>query len=300
MPSAPDGGGVVVVGSINVDYVVRVQRRPAPGETVSDGALELHPGGKGANQAVAAAYSGAPVQMVARVGEDAAGTQRLEDLRNAGVGTGFVSRSPGAATGSAFITVTPDGENTIVVATGANGDLGTSDVERASAALAGAAVLVAQLEVPLPAVARAVALAGPQARVVLNCAPARALGAELLRRVDVLVVNEPEGAVLTGRPISAGFDAFAMAEQLVALGPTAAVVTLGAGGAVVVGAGVRAHVPAPSVVARDTTGAGDAFVGALAATLALSGDLAQAVAAGVVLGSAVTEVDGAAPPRRPS
>src|SRR5487761_1287883 len=126
MPSARDGGGgVVVVGSINVDYVVRVQRRPGPGETVSDGALELHPGGKGANQAVAVAYSGAPVQMVGRVGDDAAGAQRLEDLQNAGVGTAFVSRSPGAATGSAFITVTPDGENTIVVASGANLTLGT-------------------------------------------------------------------------------------------------------------------------------------------------------------------------------
>ena len=271
MPSGrPGGGDVVVVGSINVDYIVRVPRRPGAGETVSEGILEVHPGGKGANQAVAAAYCGVPVYMVARVGDDSAGAQRLAELENAGVATAFVARSPGMATGSAFVTVTPDGENTIVVAPGANAGLETPDVERATEILGSAAVLVAQLEVPLASVTRAVELAGPHTQVVLNCAPARPLGPELLGRVDVLVVNEPEAAVLTGHAFSSTVGAFSMAEQLLALGPPAAVVTLGAEGAVLVGPGQRVHVPAPKVAVRDTTGAGDAFVGALAASLARS------------------------------
>lgn len=284
---------VVVVGSINVDYVMSVGRRPAPGETVSDGVLELHPGGKGANQAAAAARCGAAVEMVARVGADPIGQVRIDDLAAEGVGTAHARRVANALTGVAFITLTPDGENAITTALGANAELTREDVEEAAALIGTASVLVAQLEVPLAAVVRAVQLAGPETLVLLNCAPYRPLPAGLLGRVDVLVVNESEAAGLAGRSFDGVQGAREVAVALRALGPRAVVVTLGREGAVVLAPEVDQHVPAPPVHAVDTTGAGDAFVGALAARLAAGDSLLEAVTYGTVVGSATTERRGA-------
>jgi ribokinase len=286
---------VVVVGSINVDYVMKLGRRPAPGETVSDGILELHPGGKGANQAGAAARCGATVEMVACVGADAAGQARIADLAAEGVGTVHVRQAADALTGVAFVMLTPDGENAIATAAGANTALTIEDVESAAAIISEARVLVAQLEVPLATVARAVQIAGPETLVLLNCAPYLPLPADLLQRVDVLVANENEAAAMTGAHFEGVEGARRAGKLLVSCGPRMAVVTLGPLGAVVVAPGTEQHVPAPKVHVVDTTGAGDAFVGALAAHLAAGSSLLEAVTIGTAVGSATTEQHGASP-----
>jgi ribokinase len=286
---------VVVVGSINVDYVMRVPRRPAPGETVSGAVLEIHSGGKGANQAVAVARCGAAVEMVGRVGHDAAGQGRIADLAGEGVSTAHVWPTESLATGAAFISVTPDGENSIISAPGANGALSIEDVDRAAPVISRAGVLVAQLEVPLVAVARAAEVAGHGPLIVLNCAPYRPVPAGLLERVDVLVANETEAAGLTGQPVEGIEGARRAGRSILALGPRAVVVTLGPLGAVVVAADKQDHIAAPEANAVDTTGAGDAFVGAVAAHLAAGDQLSSAVRYGTVAGTATTEQRGASP-----
>ena len=291
----PERSPLVVVGSINVDYVVRVERRPQPGETVSDGVLELYPGGKGANQAVAAARCGATVELVGCVGSDAAGRDRLEVLVAEGVGTSHVRRVEGTRTGAAFVSLTPDGENSITTAPGANTELGVDDVDAAAPVIAAASVLVAQLEVPLASVVRAAELAGKESIFVLNAAPYCAVPTALLDMVDVLVVNESEAARLARRSFSGVQGAREVAAELLSFGPRAVVVTLGRDGAVVVAPGLDRHLPAPVVRVVDTTGAGDAFVGALAACLDDGWALEDAVAYGVAMGSATTERHGALP-----
>lgn len=282
------GGSVVVVGSVNTDYVVCVERRPAPGETVLGTSLDVLGGGKGANQAVAAVKSGAPTELVACLGDDAAGDSRLSTLGVLGVGTTYVRRVPGCPSGAAFITVTPDGQNDIIVVAGANERLGADDVERAGPAIDEAAVVVAQMEVPAQSVARAILRAAGRAMVVLNCAPYTDLAPEVLSMVDLLVVNELEAAALTGAPVPGPSEALDVAEGARRLGPRAVVVTLGSEGAAVAGVGVREHVPAEPVSPVDTTGAGDAFVGALAARLAAGDGLVAAVWFGVEVGTATT------------
>jgi ribokinase len=286
---------VVVVGSVNVDYVLRLGHRPAPGETVSDGSLEIHPGGKGANQALAAARCGAEVEMVACVGADATGRSRTEDLAAAGVGTAHVRQAPDALTGVAFVMLTPDGENAIATAAGANTMLAIEDIEGAAGLIGQARVLVAQLEVPVAAVARAVELAGPETVVLVNCAPYQPMPAGMLARVDVLVANENEAAAMTGTCCEGVEGARQAGRLLLSFGPGSAVVTLGPLGAVVVAPGTDEHVPAPKVHVVDTTGAGDAFVGALAAHLAAGRPLLAAVRVGTAVGSATTEQPGASP-----
>jgi ribokinase len=287
-------GLVVVVGSVNTDYVMRVERRPHPGETVGGALLEVHGGGKGANQALAAAICGAEVELVARVGADAMGNARLAELNAAGVGTGRVLVTPGWASGVAMITLTPDGENEIIVAPGANGLLVQEDIDKVADLLTAADVLLAQLEVPVATVARSVQIVGARAQVVLNCAPFHPLPEELAGRVDVLVANELEAAALACRSVGGVDDAIEVGDDLRRLGPTAVVVTLGAQGAVVVGPGLAEHVAVPATKVVDTTGAGDAFAGALAARMAAGEPLVGAVEFGVAVGSATTERMGAA------
>lgn len=256
---------VLVVGSANADLVVAVDRRPGGGETVLGGDTVLSPGGKGANTAVAAGRLGADVALLGAVGDDTYGRLLLGSLRAAGVDTGLV-RTSDRPTGIAYITVTPDGENSILVSPGANSSLEPADVE---AVFDGVRVMVASLEVPLPTVEHAVAKAAEQGvKVLLNLSPAAKLSAGTLAKLDVLLVNEHEAAWLTGP--DADF------RQLLDLGPRAAVVTLGAAGAVVVEAGSVAEVASPKVEAVDSTGAGDAFAGALAASLADGADLVSA------------------------
>lgn len=288
---------VVVVGSVNTDYVVRVSRRPADGETVTDAELSVHGGGKGANQAIAAALTagrvGGPVAMVGRVGDDAAGATRLAELAAHGVLTGGIRISPEVATGSAFVTVTPGGGNTIMVAPGANSRLTAADITESGPLVALARVLLTQLEVPPAVVAQAVRCAGPETTVVVNCAPFHPLGREVLTRVDLLVANETEAAQMLGGDVGDVRTALAAVTAMVGFGPAAAVITLGADGAVVAADGDHWHVPAPRVTPLDTTGAGDAFVGSLGARLAAGIPLVAAVEFAVAVGSATTEHLGA-------
>jgi ribokinase len=254
----------VVVGSINRDYVIESSRRPLPGETVIGARFSVLPGGKGANQAVALALLGMSVHLVARVGDDAAGRDVVESLRRANVEVDDVIVSPSTPTGAAFVTVTPEGENSILVASGANWLLDEHDLRARGALLERARLVLLQLEVPNGAVSAAVGLVGPETLVVLNAAPYRALDPDVLRRVDVLVVNDVEAQQLLGKHTD-----LEDAAAFVGLGPRATVVTFGPAGvlALVDGHG-RFRVPAPQRDVVDTTGAGDAFVGALSAWLA--------------------------------
>ncbi len=264
---------VVVVGSLNLDVVVPVERHPAPGETVLGGDHVQLPGGKGANQAVALARLGRSVAMVGRVGADDPGRRLRAALEAAGVDARHVLDDPGAPSGLAMISVTDDGENTIVVSPGANGRVGHDDVAGAAELLEAALVTLVQLEVPAAAVSAAAAAAG--GTVVLNPAPARALDTELLARVDVLVPNRTELALLARAAVPDG--AAAAAELAARLqGPRAVVVTLGADGAVVSHERGAEHIPAPAVDAVDATGAGDAFCGALSDALAGGAELVEA------------------------
>jgi ribokinase len=282
---------VFVVGSINQDFVLAVERRPEPGETVTDAELTLLPGGKGANAAVAAARLGAEVSMLGRVGEDAFGQELINNLRENGVNVEHAGTAPDAPTGSAFVTVTPDGENAIVVSPGANRAFGPEEVDAAVGALRETGVLVAQLEVPVEVVERAASIVTESGgRFVFNLAPAREVPESLLRLPDPLVVNEHEARFLLGEDARNSEE---LAANLLDLGPASAVVTLGASGAVLASGGTPRHFPAPKSEAVDTTGAGDAFVGALAAKLARGASLEEAVPYAVLAGAAAVARKGA-------
>jgi ribokinase len=289
MSAQGPGREVAVVGSLNLDLVIRVAALPGPGETVVGGDLFANPGGKGANQAVAAARLGRRVAMVGRVGDDQAGRDLLAALEADGVDTAQVGVLDGVPSGTAFIVVGDDGENQIVVSPGANARLAPADVEAAGAALRAAAVTLLQLEVPLDTVAAAAATAA--GTVVLNPAPVRPLADDLLARVDVLVPNRVELAQLAEGPVPETVeDAVGLAEGLAA---RAVVVTLGADGALVVEDGRAGHVPAVPVRAVDTTAAGDAFCGGLADALAGGASLRDAARWAVRVAAAACTRDGA-------
>jgi len=269
---------VVVVGSSNIDMTVRLPKLPVRGETVLGGSLMNGPGGKGANQAVAAARAGGSVVFVTATGDDAFGRQSLEALAREGVDVSHARTLKGVASGVALIFVGGDGENMIGVAPGANAWLGSDDVDRLPDPLfgPGAVLLVAGLEVPIEAVARVVARAAAAGmRVVLNPAPAAeslaALG--VLAGVDVITPNLGELHRLTGLPVEGDDERVRAAEALAALGPRNVVVTLGELGCLVVADGRSRRIAAHRVDAVDTVGAGDAFNGALAVALAEALDL---------------------------
>lgn len=279
-------GSVVVVGSINEDVVLLVPRAPQPGETLTAEQTSRRAGGKGANQAVAAARAGATVRMIGRVGADATGERMLEDLRREGVDTGAVRALPGVATGTAYISVTADGENTIVVDPGANARLSPDDVSAHRDALAGAAVMLAQLEVPVDTVTTAVRAARDAGvRPVVTLAPAQDVPGDLLAGLDPLLVNEHEAGFLLGVDDVAD-DVPGGARQLLGLGPKSVVITLGPQGAVLADCGGVQHLPALKVdEVVDTTGAGDAFAGVLASALAHGASLSEAAQAGLAAGA---------------
>ena len=271
---------VVVIGSSNTDMVVKATRIPQPGETVLGGEFVMVPGGKGANQAVAAARLGAEVTLVARLGDDLFAEASLRSLREAGIHTEAVVRDPEAASGVALILVDESGENAIAVAPGANARLTPADVDRAEAAIRAADVVVLQLEVPMPAVLHAIRLAKRHGRrVILNPAPAAPVPDEALAMVDFLTPNETEAELLLGggAAASAWGGIAAVADALRAKGAGTVIVTLGREGAFVVGPGGSVHVPGRHVKAVDTTAAGDAFTGALACALGEGRDLAAAL-----------------------
>jgi ribokinase len=263
---------IVVVGSANTDMVIQVRRIPAPGETVIGREFVMAAGGKGANQAVAAARLGAEVTFVARLGGDLFGDRAIAGYEQEGIDTTWIVRDPGTASGVALVFVDDAGENSIAVASGANARLTPDDVERAQAAIASADVLLVQLEVPLAAVSHAVQLASRAGvQVILNPAPAREVPASLLSQVSIATPNEHEIEVVVGES-----DRARSVEKMLGAGTQTVLVTLGAQGVLWADGGRQERVPAFRVQAVDTTAAGDAFNGALA--YALAGKLAMAEA----------------------
>src|SRR6266480_3843507 len=280
---------ILVLGSLNMDLVVTVPHLPRPGETVLGERLGRYPGGKGANQAVAAARLGGQVAMVGRIGADDFGRELVENLTANGVDASGVLPDNSAATGAALIFVGPEGQNMIAVAPGANAGLDTADVERAIDRLRAGGVLVMQLEIPMAVITpAAVAVRRAGAHVVLNASPAQRLDPGFLEQLDALVVNEREARDLVNE---ASPEAAAVA--LRAMGPRTAVVTLGPAGSVFCDeSGVHSVQPYP-VTAIDATGAGDAFVGALAVGIANGLPTEAAMRFGNAAGAAATTSLGA-------
>ena len=260
---------VLVVGSSNTDMIIRVPHIPKPGETILGDAFSMAAGGKGANQAVAAARAGGRVRFIARVGDDLFGRQALDGFAHDGIDVRSVLATSGAASGIALITVDERGENSISVASGANALLSVADVEAAGDAFAAADIVLLQLESPLETVeAAARAAKGRGIPVILNPAPARDLDDGLLRGVSVLTPNEHEAAMLAGMEVESEQDMREAAARIRARGPRTVVITLGDRGVYASSEGFEGLVPAFKVVPVDTTAAGDVFNGALAVALA--------------------------------
>jgi len=263
---------ICVAGSLNMDLCVETPRVPVLGETILGGGFFTSPGGKGANQAVAAARLGADVAMLGRVGDDAFGARLAENLRANGVDTSHVRAAGDAPTGVAVILL-QEGDNYIVVAPGANARLTPEDVTAMEAAVAASDALVLQLEIPLAAARRAMELARIHGvTVLLNPAPAQTLPPDFLALADILTPNETECEILTGLA-----DAREGATALAGMGVPRVVVTLGGKGVLYTEGGRVVHRPALPVRAVDTTAAGDCFTGALAVSLAGGAGFAQAV-----------------------
>jgi len=271
---------IVVVGSSNIDMVVKTDRIPRGGETVLGGDFAMVPGGKGANQAVCAAKLGADVKLVARVGDDVFGRASLVNFREAGVDTSFVVSDSDHANGVALIAVDSAGENAIVVAPGANAALSPDDVDRARDAIAAAHYVVLQLEIPAETVAHTAKMAHALGtRVILNPAPLLPVTEDMLRAVDVLTPNQHEAAGLLGRVGEViELDPETAASQLLAMGVASVVVTLGSRGAYAATNGNARLIEPLRVKAVDTTAAGDAFTASLACGLAEGMDLFEAAA----------------------
>ena len=289
-------GRLTVVGSANMDLIIRAPHIPQPGETILGCDFATVPGGKGANQAVAASRLGASVRMVGRVGRDSFGGALLERLAADGVDHAFVLQDDVAATGVALIVVDDAGRNSIVVASGANMRLSAADVDAADAAIADADALLLQLESPLEAVMRAAQVAQSHGvTVLLNPAPARQLPAELLALVNVLIPNEIETALLVQAPVDDAAGVEMAARHLLKMGPGAVILTLGERGALLARGSEMEHYPAFRVTPVDTTAAGDAFVAAFATAYAEGKPLSEAVRWGNAAGALATTVLGAQP-----
>ncbi|MFM8704623.1 MAG: ribokinase [Planctomycetia bacterium] len=270
---------IVVVGSANTDLVVRVPALPRPGETVIGGTFVSVGGGKGANQAVAAARSGGSTTLIAKLGADAMGDAAVAAFAAEGIDTTFISRDLATASGVAFILVDDRGENSIAVASGANDRLLPADIDRAHDAIRAADMLLVQLEIPLDTVRHAVAVAhAAGVPVILNPAPARPLHAGLLAQVAILTPNETEAELLTRLAVTDEPSAAVAAGRLIAAGPRSVVITLGRRGAVVAAAAAPAPVAGHDVAALDTVAAGDVFNGCLAVALAEGKSLVEAAA----------------------
>lgn len=286
---------ITVVGSLNMDLVVRTPRMPRLGETLSGGPFATYPGGKGANQAVAAARLGSRVSLIGRVGDDEFGRSLRDTITAHGVDTTAVLQTSGRSSGVALITVDRQGQNTIILAPGANGELTPADVQAAAPAITAARVLLLQLEVPLPAVQCAAEIAyAAGVTVVLNPAPApiTALPRRLLACVDYLVPNEIEAAALIGEDVPEDDVALARVAAL-STGVKTCIVTLGDRGAIMIDAGGLRHAPACPVHAVDSTAAGDAFIGGFAVALSRGHSLDESLRWGCAAGALAVTRPGA-------
>nr|WP_207505916.1 ribokinase [Telluribacter humicola] len=268
---------ILLIGSSNTDMVVKTQKLPAPGETVIGGTFLMNPGGKGANQAVAAARLGASVRLVAKVGNDLFGEQAVEGFRKEGIDTAAIVKDDGPS-GVALITVDDQGENCIVVAPGANGNLQPDEVEAAIDACSPNDIVLLQLEIPLATVEYAIRRSAQRGlRVILNPAPAQRLATDLLSHLYLITPNETEAELLTGIPVteeSVGKAARALQD----MGVSHVVITLGARGAYILSGEFEGIVEGVAVKAIDSTAAGDCFNGALAVGLAEGVSLRDSVA----------------------
>lgn len=294
LSSATARAHVVVVGSINVDEIVVVQRHPLPGETLLATSSSVAPGGKGANQAVAAARLGASVRLIGAVGDDEHSAVALNLLNKAGVDLSAIARSH-ASTGIARITVDAVGENTIIVIPGANSQVDSEFVAQHEDVIASAAVLVLQGEIPATGIARAAAAA--TGRVLINLAPVISVPPAALHAADPLVINEHEARLLLSALTNSSDQVSdeTAAQQLHASGIRSVVLTRGEHGVVCVDSSGTTVIPSPTVVAIDTSGAGDAFVGALAARLAAGDDVRTAARFAVRVGAFAVQASGTQP-----
>ncbi len=302
--------GILVIGSLNADLVVRAPRFPAPGETISGNDLQIFPGGKGANQAVAAARLGADVAMIGRVGNDPFGSNLIDNLKQNRVDTSRVLRDESASTGTAIIVVDSNGQNSIVLSPGANGKVSSSDVEPASfrdpSTSSGQrfSLLLLQLEIPTETVLHSARLARQNGlRVLLNPAPARQLPDELVALSDFILPNETELSLLAGRTpapsanqtISDLASVETAARSLVTREAQTVIVTLGADGALIVNQNGAKHIPSFKVNVVDTTAAGDAFIGGFAAALLNNKPLEDAIQYACACGALAVTQFGAQP-----
>ena len=269
---------IVVIGSSNTDMIIKVDHIPRPGETVIGGTFSTAPGGKGANQAVAAARAGGRVTFIARVGDDMFGRQALDGFRADGIDVSHVIIDPDAPSGVASIFVDAKGQNSIAVAGGANANLSPDDIHNAADVIAAADILVMQLETPIETVRAAAQIARDNAvTVILNPAPAQPLDKDLLKCISILTPNESEAELLTGIPVDSPQAAQKAADALRAQGVNVVIVTMGENGALLSTQNASAFVPAFKVDAVDATAAGDVFNGALAVAVAEGAPLPRAV-----------------------
>jgi ribokinase len=270
---------VLVVGSSNTDMIVKVDRLPQPGETLLGGEFALASGGKGANQAVAAARAGGAVTLIARIGKDVFGQMALDAFKSNRIDTEYVVHDRANPSGVALIFVAKNGQNSIAVAPGANSGLNVADVRKAKNAFRKASVLLLQLETPLKTVRAAAELATEiGTRVILNPAPAQALPSNLLKGLFLLTPNETEVQLLTRITVDREESADRAASKLLAQGIRNVIITMGARGAFVAGKSIRQFIPAYKVKAVDATGAGDIFNGALAVAISEGKSLLDAAA----------------------
>lgn len=260
------GGRIAVIGSLMMDLVTYVDRMPAWGETLEAPTFEMGHGGKGANQAVAAAKLGTDVLMIGKVGQDAFGDPTIRNLASHGVDCRHVTAVPGRSSGVASITVDASGENAILIVTGANADLSPADIDAAADDLKGCDLILLQLEVPVETVYAAIAFGREHGiRTLLNPAPARRdLDPDRVRHATFLVPNETELVILADRPAGNQAEIEAAARHLIAQGAECVIVTMGSRGALLVTAGEAVKIAPVPVTPVDTTGAGDAFIGSFA------------------------------------
>ena len=284
---------ILVVGSLNADLVVRAPRFPQPGETISGEDLQVIPGGKGANQAVAAARQETNVSMLGRVGEDNFGAFLLENLKSNRVDSQLIQRDD-ASTGTAIIVVDANGQNSIVLSAGANGKVTDADVN--SASFSDFSLLLLQLEIPTPTVLSAARRAHESGlRVILNPAPANKLSNELISLADYLIPNETELSLLTGLPVNDMNSTEWAARALLEIGAKNVIVTMGSNGALIVTNSQVTHIETYTVNVVDTTAAGDAFIGGFAAAFLRDKSLEEAVRYGCACGALATTKFGAQP-----